>query len=71
MPGNEVGDRLHNFFAQENFSQGQHQAQVLDGNWSALNNNNLLIESQRQIGLLGSNPKNYNLQQPGIYWVFN
>nr|GMC52607.1 uncharacterized protein LOC109149591 isoform X1 [Ipomoea batatas] len=67
MPGNEVGDRLHNFFAQENFSQGQHQAQVLDGNWPALNNNNnLLNENPRPIGLLGSNPKSYNLQPPVV-----
>ncbi|VFQ86668.1 unnamed protein product [Cuscuta campestris] len=62
MPGNEFGDRLHNFFAQENFSQGQNQAQVLDGNWQALNNH--AFGSQRSHSVQGPNTKSYNLQQP-------
>ncbi|KAA8542537.1 hypothetical protein F0562_023689 [Nyssa sinensis] len=62
MPGNEVGDRVHNFFAPENLSQGQHHTQVGDGNWPVLGNN-LWVTSQRHIGGQGPNPKNFNLQQ--------
>lgn len=62
MPGNEVGDRVHNFFAQENLSQGQHNSQSLDGNWPLLNNN-LWAGSQRPAGVLSSNAKNFSLQQ--------
>ncbi|XP_052174842.1 uncharacterized protein LOC127789850 [Diospyros lotus] len=61
MPGNEVGDRVHNFFAQENLSQGQQDSQV-DGTWPVLGNN-LWPGSQRHIGLPNSVLKNYNLQQ--------
>lgn len=63
MPGNEVGDRVHNFFGQENLSQGQHHSQAIHGNWPGLNNN-LLVGNQRQIGApFISNLKNYNVQQ--------
>ncbi|KAL5751478.1 hypothetical protein ACOSP7_026081 [Xanthoceras sorbifolium] len=62
MPGNEVGDRIHNFFGQENLSQGQHHSQVVDGTWSGLNNNPW-VGSQRQIGSPLSNLKNYSIQQ--------
>ncbi|XP_044476428.1 uncharacterized protein LOC123203983 isoform X2 [Mangifera indica] len=63
MPGNEVGDRIHNFFGQDNLSQGQHHSQVIDGSWSGLNNN-LWVGGQRQIGApLISNLKNYSVQQ--------
>lgn len=66
MPGNEVGDRVHNFFGQENLSQGQHQSQAIDGNWPGLSNN-LWVGGQRQIGgPFISSLKNYNVQQPGI-----
>lgn len=70
MPGNEVGDRVHNFFGQDNLSQGQHHSQAVDGNWPGLNNN-LWVGNQRQIGTLPtSNPKNYSVQQPGIsHWM--
>ncbi|KAJ4713167.1 putative Dentin sialophosphoprotein-related [Melia azedarach] len=63
MPGNEVGDRIHNFFGQENLSQGQHHSQVVDGTWPGLNNN-LWVGSQRQIGAphLSSNLKSYSVQ---------
>ncbi|ONI08828.1 hypothetical protein PRUPE_5G203400 [Prunus persica] len=62
MPRNEVGDRVHNFFGQENLSQGQHHPQV-DGNWPGLSNN-LWVGSQRQIGApVNSSLKNYNVQQ--------
>ncbi|GLU12471.1 hypothetical protein SLE2022_291490 [Rubroshorea leprosula] len=63
MPGNEVGDRIHNFLGQEGVSQGQHHSQVTDRAWPSLNNN-LWVGNQRQIGgPLLSNLKNYNLQQ--------
>ncbi|KAJ8550727.1 hypothetical protein K7X08_000097 [Anisodus acutangulus] len=61
MPGNDVGDRVHNFFAQDSLSQEQHHSTVVDGNWPA-HSNNLWAGSQRQIGVLTSNTKNYNLQ---------
>ncbi|KAJ8540548.1 hypothetical protein K7X08_035693 [Anisodus acutangulus] len=60
MPGNDVGDRVHNFFAQDS-SQEQHHSPVVDGNWPA-HSNNLWVGSQRPIGVLTSNTKNYNLQ---------
>ncbi|THG09141.1 hypothetical protein TEA_006380 [Camellia sinensis var. sinensis] len=65
MPGNEVGDRLHNFFAQDNLPQGQHHSQVVDGSWP-VPSNNPWAGSQRNIGLPSSNSKNYNLQQSDI-----
>ncbi|MCD7469826.1 hypothetical protein HAX54_009129 [Datura stramonium] len=61
MPGNDAGDRVHNFFAQDSLSQEQHNSPVLEGNWTA-HSNNVWIGSQRQIGVLTSNTKNYNLQ---------
>ncbi|KAG6745878.1 hypothetical protein POTOM_050388 [Populus tomentosa] len=64
MPGNEVGDRIHNFFGQDNWSQGQHQAQAVDGTWNGLNNNPW-AGSHWQIGTsLISNLKNDNVHQP-------
>ncbi|XP_058761531.1 uncharacterized protein LOC131634897 isoform X2 [Vicia villosa] len=63
MPGNEVGDRVHNFFGQENLSQGQYHSQAVDGNWPGLSNN-LWAGSQRPTGgPFLSNLKNFNLQQ--------
>ena len=66
MPGNEVDDRVHNFFEQANLSQDQRHNQVVDGNWPVFNNN-LWGGNERQIGgPLNPSPKNYNLQQSGI-----
>ncbi|RDX60434.1 hypothetical protein CR513_61423, partial [Mucuna pruriens] len=63
MPGNEVGDRVHNFFGQENLSQGQYHSQAVDGNWPGLSNN-LWAGSQRPTGVpFFSNLKNFNQQQ--------
>ncbi|XP_010258089.1 PREDICTED: uncharacterized protein LOC104597970 isoform X1 [Nelumbo nucifera] len=63
MPGNEARDKVHNFFEQDNLSQGQQQFQVGGGNWTVLNNN-LWAGHQRQIGSPpSSNSKNYNIQQ--------
>ncbi|KAK6787635.1 hypothetical protein RDI58_016160 [Solanum bulbocastanum] len=58
MPGNEVKDRVHNFFAQDSMSQ-EHHSPVVDGNLPALSNS-LGVGSQRQTGGLSSNA--YNLQ---------
>ncbi|GAB2270085.1 hypothetical protein Dimus_004998 [Dionaea muscipula] len=61
MPGNEVGDRVHNFFQQGNLSQNQHHSQSVEGNWTVLNNNPW-GGSDRQVGGLFSS-KNYNTHQ--------
>ncbi|KAK4427736.1 hypothetical protein Salat_1542600 [Sesamum alatum] len=63
MPGNEFGDRVHNFFAQDNSSQGQ--SHVLGGNWS-VPNNNFWVGSQKQIDVLNSSSSNYTSQSPDI-----
>ncbi|XWS37285.1 hypothetical protein CRYUN_Cryun19dG0030100 [Craigia yunnanensis] len=63
MPGNEVGDRIHNFLGQESLSQGQHHSQVTDGTWPGLSNN-LWVGSQRQVGgPLVSSLKNFGVHQ--------
>lgn len=70
MPGNGVGDRVHNFFAQDNLPQGLRSQ---DGNWPL--NDNLWAGNQKQFGVSDSSPRNYNPQQgnkfgyyfPGFY----
>ncbi|XP_059640437.1 uncharacterized protein LOC132282703 [Cornus florida] len=57
MPGNEVEDKVHNFFAPDNLSQGQ----VVDGNWPVLGNNPW-VGSQSHLVVPNSKLKNYNLQ---------
>ncbi|CAA0401356.1 unnamed protein product [Arabidopsis thaliana] len=63
MPGNEFGEKIHNFFGQEGLSQDQqHQSQVVDRSWSSFNNG--LVGNQRQIDpSLIANLKSYNTQQ--------
>ncbi|KAF8118709.1 hypothetical protein N665_0002s0024 [Sinapis alba] len=62
MPGNEYGERIHNFFGQEGLSQDQHQSQVVDGSWSGFSNG--LVGNQRQIDpSLIANLKSYSTQQ--------
>uniref|UniRef100_A0A1J3DBQ4 Uncharacterized protein n=1 Tax=Noccaea caerulescens TaxID=107243 RepID=A0A1J3DBQ4_NOCCA len=62
MPGNEFGERIHNFFGQEGLSQDQHQSQVVDGSWSSFSNG--LVGNQRQIDpSLIANLKSYSTQQ--------
>ncbi|MCD7458229.1 hypothetical protein HAX54_037592 [Datura stramonium] len=61
MPGNEFGDSVHNFFAHDSLSQVHHNAPVTDVNWPT-SRSNMWAGSQRQIGVLSSNSKNYNLQ---------
>ncbi|KAK6148686.1 hypothetical protein DH2020_019598 [Rehmannia glutinosa] len=65
MPGNELGDGVHNFFAQDNSLQGQHHSQVVEGNWPVLNSN-FWVGSQRQVDLSNSTNKNYNSQNSDI-----
>ncbi|XVE54711.1 hypothetical protein DITRI_Ditri03aG0103700 [Diplodiscus trichospermus] len=63
MPGNEVGDRIHNFLGQGSLSHGQHHSQVIDGAWPGLSNN-LWVGSQRQVGgPLVSSLKNFSVHQ--------
>ncbi|KAH1089097.1 hypothetical protein J1N35_016354 [Gossypium stocksii] len=63
MPGNEVGDRIHNFLGQEGLPQGQHHSQGLDTAWPGLNNNRW-VGSQRQVGgPLVSSLKNFSVRQ--------
>ncbi|CAH8388074.1 unnamed protein product [Eruca vesicaria subsp. sativa] len=58
MPGNEYGERIHNFFGQEGLSQDQHQSQVVDGSWSGFSNG--LGGNQRQIDpSLGTQQSDY------------
>ncbi|XP_039040297.1 uncharacterized protein LOC120178547 isoform X2 [Hibiscus syriacus] len=63
MPGNEVGDRIHNFLGQEGLSQGQHHSPFLDSAWPGLSNN-LWVGGQRQVGEpLVSSLKNFSAHQ--------
>lgn len=64
MPGNELGDRVHNFFAQDNSLQGQ-QSHVLEGNWP-VPNNNFWVGGPRPVDVLNSNSKSFSGQNPGI-----
>lgn len=57
------GDRVHNFFAQDNSTHGQHRSHV--GNQSMLNNN-FWLGSQRQIDVPNSSSINYSSQNSGI-----
>lgn len=65
MPGNELGDRVHNFFAQDNASQGQHQSHVLEGNWQ-VPNSNFWVGSPRPVDVLNSSSKNFSGQNSEI-----
>ncbi|CAH8270423.1 unnamed protein product [Arabidopsis lyrata] len=62
MPGNEFGEKIHNFFGQEGLSQDQNQSQVVDGSWSNYNNGLLGNQSQIDPSLI-ANLKSYNTQQ--------
>ncbi|KAJ4841423.1 hypothetical protein Tsubulata_009062 [Turnera subulata] len=67
MPGNEVGDRIHNFFGQESLIQRQHQAQAIDGTWHGVTNNPWAA-NQRQMGTsFISNLKSPSVQQAADY----
>ncbi|KAJ6844786.1 uncharacterized protein M6B38_293880 [Iris pallida] len=60
MPGNEAPEHIHNFFEQDNSSQG-HQSQVGGGNWPFLNNP--WVGTQTENGIPPTfNSKNYASQ---------
>ncbi|XP_074317089.1 uncharacterized protein LOC141653272 isoform X2 [Silene latifolia] len=66
MPGNEIGDRVYNFFDQNSFSQNQRHTQFADASWPGLHNN-VWGESERQNSVpLNSTSKCYNDQQSGM-----
>lgn len=69
MPGNEVGDRVHNFFGQENLSQGQDHSLAVDGNWQGLSNN-LWVGSQRPPSVPFISNLNFNQQQSGRNFMY-
>ncbi|KAK1435849.1 hypothetical protein QVD17_01620 [Tagetes erecta] len=58
MPGNGVGDRVHNFFAQENLPQGLRSQ---DGNWPL--NESLWSGNQKQFGVSDPGPRNHISQE--------
>ncbi|CAN4086268.1 unnamed protein product [Withania somnifera] len=58
MPGNEFGDGVHNFFAQD---KSQRNSPVADVNWDT-SKGNMWAGGKIQIGLLNANMKNYSLQ---------
>ncbi|KAE8698299.1 Detected protein of unknown function [Hibiscus syriacus] len=63
MPGNEVGDRVHNFLGQEGLSLGQHHSRLLDSAWPGLSNN-LWVGGQRQVDVpLVSSLLNFSAHQ--------
>ncbi|KAL4383351.1 hypothetical protein GQ457_15G006170 [Hibiscus cannabinus] len=62
MPGNEVGESIHNFLGQDSLPLGQHHSQLVDSTWSGLSNN-LCVGSQRQVGYPVSNLKNFSVNQ--------
>lgn len=65
MPGNEVGDRICNFFEQDNSSQGHLQSHTVGGSWPV--NYSQWGGNQRQIGeAISFNLKNFNVQQFGM-----
>ncbi|KAL4184283.1 hypothetical protein AMTRI_Chr10g224800 [Amborella trichopoda] len=55
MPGNEVADKVHNFFEQDNLAP--QQSSVGSGNWSTINNN-VWLSNQRHNG-----PTHYSHQK--------
>ncbi|KAJ0235310.1 Dentin sialophosphoprotein-like protein [Hirschfeldia incana] len=63
MPGNEYGERIHNFFGQEGLSQDQHQSQVVDGTWSGFTNGLGGNQRQQIDPSLVPNLKSYTTQQ--------
>ncbi|XP_074317091.1 uncharacterized protein LOC141653273 isoform X2 [Silene latifolia] len=66
MPGNEIGDRVYNFFDQSSFSQNQRHTQLADANWPGFHSN-AWAQNERQNGVpLNSSSKGYNDQQSEI-----
>lgn len=67
MPGNKIGDRVHNFFEQEHLSPGQRHSQIADVNWVGGNNNRWDISQRQYDNALSFKIKDYSPQQSGIY----
>ncbi|KAK9669152.1 hypothetical protein RND81_13G112100 [Saponaria officinalis] len=66
MPGNEVGDRVHNFFDQSSSLQDQRQTQFVEANWGGFSNN-VWGANERQIGVpSNTSSKNFIEQQSDI-----
>ncbi|WOG97577.1 hypothetical protein DCAR_0416918 [Daucus carota subsp. sativus] len=63
MPGNEIGDRVHNFFEQEHLSRGQNQSQIADVNWVGVNNNRWNGSQRQYDDTLSFRTKDYIPQQ--------
>lgn len=66
MPGNEVGDRVHNFFDQGSLSQDQRHTQLVAGNWPVYNNNVWSANDRQTGGPVNSGSENYSAQQSDI-----
>lgn len=66
MPGNEVPDKVHNFFEQNNSSQHPH-SQTVARSWSLANRNHWL-SSQSQNGIrIGSNVNSHTVRYSGAF----
>ncbi|KAK1386751.1 hypothetical protein POM88_014929 [Heracleum sosnowskyi] len=66
MPGNEIGDRVHNFFEQEHVSQGQHHSQSADVNWAGVDNNRWDGSQRQYDDALSYKIKDYSPQQSDL-----
>ncbi|GAA0147044.1 hypothetical protein LIER_06842 [Lithospermum erythrorhizon] len=64
MPGNNSGDRVHNFFPQDTFLQGPHHQHTEEATWSVANNN---FWAGGQTGLPNTTTKNVNNQHSVTY----
>ncbi|KAL9243289.1 hypothetical protein vseg_017194 [Gypsophila vaccaria] len=65
MPGNEVGDRVHNFFDQSSSSQDQRHTPFGEANWTGFPNN-VWGENERQGVPSNISSNNYSEQQSDI-----
>lgn len=63
MPGNEVEDRTHNLYRQDNSSQGQHQFQAVEDTWPVVNYNQWVGAQWKTGAALSFNLKDCNVQQ--------
>lgn len=67
MPGNEIGDRVHNFFEQEHLSQGQHHSRSADVNWAEVDTSQWDGSQRQYDDALSFKMKDYSPQQSGIH----
>ncbi|XP_074371699.1 LOW QUALITY PROTEIN: uncharacterized protein LOC141712600 [Apium graveolens] len=66
MPGNEIGDRVHNFFEQEHLSQGQHHSQIADVSWAGVDTSRWDGSQRQYDDSLSSKVKDYSPQQSDL-----